>query len=173
MEKIFYTDKNLVPSSLEQVKELLASHFAVKNGVFARTENGKPYLQDEKTLFFSVSHTDEKWFVAFCDQNVGLDAESLSRTPNLSVLVKRFTAEEREEILSVKDFLTLWTVKESCIKWLGETLSHSLRKLSYTKGRLRYEGLELPVKITNLEVDGHILSVCSERDFSSVEIIQV
>ncbi len=174
MEKIFYTDKAHVSSSAEKVSELLERYFKIKRAVIARTENGKPYLQSPALpLFFSVTHTEERWFVAFSDENVGLDAESCARQPNLSLLLKSFTAAEREEIANAKEFLLHWTTKESAVKWLGETLSNSLRKLTYAKGVLRYEELELPVKITHLEIDGHILSACSERDFSSAEIIRV
>ncbi len=173
MEKIFYTDRRLVPSSTEKVKEILATHFGVEKGVIAHTECGKPYLQGGNSLFFSVSHTDEKWFVAFCDENVGLDAESCRRPLHLPLLLKRFSSTEREEIRTNEDFLLHWTAKESAVKWLGETLSNSLRKLTYCKGELLYEQLPLPVFITNLSLEGHILSVCCERDFSSVEIIKL
>ncbi len=174
MEKIFYTDKHLVSSSINAVKELLARYFNVKNAAIARTENGKPYLESPALpLYFSISHTDEKWFVAFSGENVGLDAEISTRQPNIPLLLRRFSAEEREEIHNPREFLLHWTAKESAVKWLGETLSHSLRKLHFTKGCLKYEGLELPVQITHREIDGHILTICSERDFSSAEIIRV
>ncbi len=173
MEKIFYTDRSLVSSSAKKVKEILASYFAITNATIARTESGKPYLNGIDGLFFSVSHTDEKWFVAISNQNVGLDAEPLSRKPNLPLLLKRFSSAEREELQSEKDFLLHWTVKESAVKWLGETLAHTLSKLDYYKGGLFYQGLELPVSITNIELEGHILSVCCEKDFSSATIIKV
>ncbi len=173
MEKIFYTDRRLVSSSAEKVQEILAAHFGVEKGLIARTESGKPYLEGNSSLFFSVSHTEEKWLVAFSNQNVGLDAELLNREFNLPLLLKRFSPAEQAEMQNPRDFLLHWTVKESAVKWLGDTLSHSLRKLTYTKGELRYEGLQLPVKITNIEWEGHILSVCGEGDFSSAEILKV
>ncbi len=173
MEKIFYTDKSLVSSSTQKVKEILAAHFAITNATIARTETGKPYLNGIDGLFFSVSHTDEKWFVAFSNKNVGLDAETLSRKPNLPLLLNRFSPAEREEVQSERDFLLHWTVKESAVKWLGETLARTLNKLEYYKGGLFYQRLELPVYITNVELEGHILSVCCEKDFSSATIIKV
>ncbi len=160
-------------SSAEKVNEILATHFAITNATIARTETGKPYLNGIDGLFFSVSHTDEKWFVAFSNQNVGLDAEALSRKPNFPLLLKRFSSAEREEIQSEQDLLLHWTVKESAVKWLGETLAHTLNKLDYYKGGLFYRGLELPVSITNIELEGHILSVCCEKDFSSATITKV
>ncbi len=174
MEKIFYTDKHLVLSSTEMVTRILDRYFNVKNAVIARTENGKPYLHSPTlSLHFSISHTNEKWFVAFCSENVGIDGEKSDRQVNIPLLLKRFTVEEREEIVDGREFLLHWTAKESAVKWLGETLSHTLRKLTFVKGRLRYEGLELPVEITHREIDGHILTICSERDFSSAELIRV
>ncbi len=172
MEKIVYVEPSRFSSSVEGVTEILRTHFNIQSPTIARTENGKPYLQSPALpLFFSVSHTKAGLFIAFCDENVGLDCELCSRELNLPLLLKRFSQAEREEISSTRDFLVHWTVKEAAVKWLGETLASTLSKLAYVKGRLYYEGLELPVKITTLEINGHILSTCSERDFSTAQII--
>ncbi len=172
MEKIFYAEPSRFPSSTEAVKEILRSHFNIINPTLAKTESGKPYLQSPALpLYFSVTHTKEGLFIAFCDQNVGIDGELLSRKVNLPLLLKRFSQREREEITSQRDFLLHWTVKEAAVKWLGETLASSLQKLTFVKGALFYESLELPAHITHLEIGGHILSVCSERDFSAAQII--
>ncbi len=173
MEKIFYMDASRFPSSTAAVEYILSTRFQ-ERATIARTENGKPYLQNTtRRLFFSVSHTKKTTFIAFSDENVGVDAELIDRDVRYPAIVKRFPVEEREEITSVESFLTHWTVKESAVKWLGGTLAHDLGKLSFTKGVLLYQNVEIPVYRTTLRINGHILTVCSERDFTHAELIQV
>ncbi len=173
MEKLFYADETAFPSSKAALEYIFAEYFKIPNPKLARTENGKPYWEDGNSLFFSVTHTKGALFIAFSDKNVGVDAERLNRAIDLPALLKKFPPHERTEIASAEDFLRHWTVKESAIKWLGGTLAHDLKKLSYLKGVLRYSGLEIPLPIFQTTVDGHILSVCSERDFSNAEVIKL
>ncbi len=173
MEKIFYADISTFPSSQAAIEHILAAHFGIFDGKIVKTENGKPYLQNYTRLFFSVSHTKSKLFIAFSDENVGVDAEELERKCNLPTLLKKFSEVERNEIRTTDDFLTHWTVKESAVKWLGGTLAHDLKKLTFFRNALCYEHLQIPVKITIKRLDGHILSVCSERDFSDAELISL
>ncbi len=174
MEKIFYAELSAYPNSQAALTYILEKYFALPSARLARTENGKPYLENiHSPLHFSVSHTKTRLFIAFCDENVGIDAENGSRQVDLPPLLKRFPVEERAEIGSTEDFLRHWTAKEAAVKWLGGKLAHDLRKLAYIQGRLRYEQLELPVYLTSLRIGDCLLSVCSERDFSEAELIQV
>ncbi len=170
MEKIFYTNTTAYPSSTDAVKDILVRFFQVDEPQILRTESGKPYLANGQ-LFFSISHTKEGLFIAVCDQNVGIDAEKLHREVNLPLLVKRFSSAEQKSIGSTADFLAVWTAKEAAVKWLGGTLASDLRNLVYLRNRMYYKNLELPVCLTRREYAGHILSVCSERDFSLANVI--
>ncbi len=151
---------------------MLDTRYGIREAVIERTENGKPYLRDIP-LFFSVSHTRSKLFIALSDANIGIDAEETMREVNYPLLLKKFPVEEGEEIGSAEDFLRHWTVKESAIKWLGGTLAHDLQKLSFVKDRLTYGGLDIPVYITTKRIDGHIVSLCSERECADVELISL
>lgn len=174
MEKIFYADKAAFPNSISAVKKILSTYFGVTTPKICRTENGKPYLEHpEKMLFFSVSHTKTSLFIAFSDENVGLDAESLDREVDYLPILRRFSVEERSEIECVEDFLRHWTAKESAVKWLGGTLAHDLNKLTYVKGVLHYKELELPLHLTTMFFQNHVLSVCGEKDFSQAEFISL
>ena len=115
----------------------------------------------------------EKIFVAFADQNVGIDAELTSRQINLPLLLKKFPPAEGIEIKNTEDFLRHWTIKESAIKWLGGTLAHDLDRLSYIKEQLFYNGTEIPVFITQKTIENHVVSVCSERNFKNAKIIYI
>lgn len=171
MEKIFYTQKNKFPSTEDALRYILPRYFDRENAEIYRNENGKPYLTDSQGLFFSVSHTKEMLFLAFSDENVGIDAELLEREIRLELLLKRFPQEERLEIFDKRDFLRHWVVKESAVKWLGGTLARDLDKLLFYKNELFYNDVQIPVFLTLKEISGHILCVCGERNFEKAEII--
>ncbi len=173
MEKIFYTDKSAYPDSRTAVQHVLSKYFNLKSAAIERNEHGKPFLVNgnELPLFFSVSHTGNRLFIAFSDENVGIDAENLSRQPDYLPILKRFPPEERKEILSPAHFLRHWIIKESAIKWLGGSIAHDLYKLRFVENRLFYGEIEIPVRLTFHSFESYILAICSERDFSSAEWI--
>ena len=140
-----------------------------------RNENGKPFLENggEYSLFFSVTHTADMLYIAVSDENVGIDAESLSRMPDFLPIVKKFDAEERAKIRSTSDFLYHWTAKESAVKWLGGSIARDLFKLRYVKEKIYYGEIELPAKLVFFKRNGILIAVCGERDFSNAEFIDI
>ena len=175
MEKIFYTDKSAYPDSQTAVKRILSEYFHLKDVEITKNEHGKPFLKNgnEFSLFFSVSHTRNKLFIAFSDQNVGIDAEHSARKTDYLPIIKRFAPDEQKEILSHNDFLRHWVAKESAIKWLGGSLAHDLKKLRFVGNRLCYGEIELPVNLVFRSFENFLIAVCSERDFSNAELISV
>ena len=173
MEKIFYTDKSAYPNSETAVKYVLAEYFHLKNVEIVKNEHGKPYLENGRdiSLFFSVSHTENRLFIAVSDENVGIDAESLTRQIDYLPIIKRFAPEERKEILSAIDFLRCWVAKESAVKWLGGSLAHDLHKLRYFSSRLFYGEIELPTHLVFHTLENYLIAVCGERNFGCAEFI--
>lgn len=166
-------DKKQFSSSEGAVKTILSIFFKIENPVIARNKNGKPYLENHMELFFSVSHTNEKLFIAFSDKNVGIDAEPLNRSIQLRSLLKKIPAIEQPEIQTPQDFLIHWTARESAVKWLDSTLAEELKKLVFVKRILQHtDGNHLP-RITQLFIENHSVSVCCERDFSTAEQIHI
>lgn len=146
-------------------------YFSVSSTKIKRTENGKPYLESENGLFFSVSHTDSMLFIAVSDCNVGLDAENEDRKVNYTAIVKKFSLHEQSEIVSNIDFLKNFTAKESAVKFLGGKLALDLNKLQVINGEIVYNNSPLPAILSYPVFDGYILAVCCEKDFSSAEFI--
>lgn len=173
MEKIFYTDKSAYPDSESVIKRVLSEYFNLKNTIIIKNEQGKPFLKDgrERSLFFSVSHTENRLFIAFSDENVGIDAENISRQVDYLPIVKRFSPEERKEILSPADFLWHWVAKESAIKWLGGSLAHDLHKLRFVENRLFYGEIQIPTHLVFHTFENYVLAICSERDFTNAKWI--
>ncbi len=169
MEKIFYADKRKFSSTTAAVQKILFDFYHVDGVHIVKNENGKPYIENPPfPLFLSVSHTDNALFIALSCENVGLDAERLDRKVAHGAIIAKFDKTEQAEIASNEAFLMHWTAKESAIKWLGGTLAHDLKALSFIDGKLTYKSVELPVSPTFIRFDNYLLSVCCEKDFTGI-----
>ena len=171
MEKIFYADKSAYSTSEEAVQQLLSRHFGINNAIITRNENGKPFLhvsRDSK-LFFSISHTKDYLFITFSQNNIGIDAESLTRNIDYLPIIKKFHIDEQITIKSQKDFLYHWTAKESTIKWLGGSIAKDLKNLIFIDNQMKYKGISLPVFFHFQEFNGHIITLCSENRIKNIQ----
>lgn len=173
MKKIFIADKTAFPTSEQAVLHVVSVYFNIDNAKIVRGDHGKPFLSvnGETPFFFSVSHTKDKLFIAFSNDNVGIDAECKTRDVAFLPIIKRFSLQERQQIVDTLSFLKNWTTKESAVKWLGGSLAHDLYKLCLQNGTLVYNDIPLPAVLTAFDLDGILLTVCSERDFSDAEFI--
>ena len=168
MEKIFFADKSAFTTEAA-LKKIFSEYYGKNNVEILRTKNGKPYVQNAP--FFSVTHTKNRLYIAFSNEEVGLDAEALSRSTNYANIVKKFHPMEQEEISNTEDFLRHWVVRESAVKYLGGTIARDLHKLRFSNGNLTYENKAFPAKITFLQHEGFILAVCGNGDFSNAPFI--
>lgn len=78
---------------------------------------GKPYLSHSK-FFYNISHSKNIVVCALSDNEVGIDIQFLEKMdilPIISLLHKK----EQKQIHSLEDFIKLWTIKESYLKFLG------------------------------------------------------
>ena len=168
MINVFYAKRNEFNSSSEMLKKILNDRFSVFEYEIFKNENGKPFLRfsspTASSLFFSVSHTPAAYFIAVSDGNIGIDAEECTRKLDYPPILRKFPEIERESIKSDKDFLILWTVKESVIKWLGGTIAKDLKKICYMNRKTTFNGLEIPLKITQKQLYEHYVCVCSEKN---------
>jgi phosphopantetheinyl transferase len=171
MEKIFYTTLGKYANSETAVKEVFKQFYGIENAKILRNEHGKPFLQAENTLHFSVSHTEDLLFIAVANENVGIDAEKLTRSVQYLSILRKFSENERKKIENSTDFFTNWTAKEAAIKWLGGTISNDLSKLELVGGRLFYNQKELPVICSRLILFNHTIAVCCKQDFHQAETI--
>lgn len=89
------------------------------------TERGKPYFADH-SLFFSISHTKNHVFCALSEQDIGIDAEELTRTIRPELASKILSPQELAQYEAAPDknraLLTFWVLKEAAAKLTGEGL---------------------------------------------------
>lgn len=120
---------------------------------FERGEHGKPRLTDEP-LFFSLSHSHGRTFLAVAQEEIGLDAEWRGR-PLPRAYLSRLTPAEREE-----DFFRLWTAKEAYVKFRGGTLADMLPALRFEHGVLLGHGTPVSASLAFCDADGYALALC-------------
>ncbi len=102
---------------------------------FAVGDRGKPKLSGphiSQALYFNLTHTRGLVACALGRQEVGIDAECLSRQINPALAHRYFAPFEQNYLNEIpesdvnREFLKIWTLKESYIKALGAGLSRGL-----------------------------------------------
>lgn len=148
---LFYTTSQV--SSSDFVTKILRKYFAIKNPVYYRNENGKPYLADN-SLYFSLSHSGGITAAAVCEREVGLDIQAETGRKCPSVLSRLTEAEKKE------NFFYLWTAKEAYVKLRGSTLAADLPSLEYKDAALYHNKKKVPYRFLRYRVGDVLFCVC-------------
>lgn len=132
-------------------------------GTLAYGVDGRPYLEGAD-FDFNITHTDRAVFCAIArsadDGRVGIDAERVDRVSTLRsmALAERwFTGEERRRFAkapTTETFLSVWTRKESLVKWTGEGM-RALRSEDTTTAGERHG-----VQFTDYRVGDTAITLC-------------
>lgn len=103
-----------------------------------RDEMGKPYLKNN-AIFFNVSHSGEYLAIAVSDGPVGID---IQKGRNIREGMYRRVVRQEEQALigreRQRDFLRLWTLKESFVKAEGKGLRIPMKEYFFVKEKDRY-----------------------------------
>ena len=146
--------------------------FGIENFETEIGENGKPFLKDNKNIFFNISHTDGGVAVVADESPVGIDIQDI-----LSVregVVERCFSESEKELISKstspeKEFTRLWTLKESAVKFSGETVAF-LKNYCFENDEKSFE--KYGRNFTTFERKNLFVSVCGAREFSEIKEIK-
>ena len=118
---------SLSPAALEALLRAPAPHTET-------AAHGKPYLTDDPTLFYSLSHSGDLAALALSDENVGLDLQRARPLRGMELADRFFTAEDSALLGQCEDeaaraalFFRMWTVKEAYIKYTGRGMAETLR----------------------------------------------
>jgi len=116
------------------IRKIIMDRFSVENKdiCFSFNRFGKPLFTSFEEFNFNLSHSGS-WVVCGVDKNkIGVDVEEVKSIDfNISDLF--FSEREKEYLAARMDydtFYSIWSLKESYIKMLGEGLSHPLNNFS-------------------------------------------
>lgn len=137
---------------------------------FKKGEFGKPYIENDDSFYFNVSHTDCAVAVAVSDREVGVDIEKIKQA-DLNVSNRFFSDAEKKFVNLIPDqsnnrFFEIWTKKEAYVKCSGKGFSlpfDSFNVLEY----------KISERIKSMYIDGYVISVCGEikdDDFEFTEL---
>lgn len=145
------------------------SSLGIRDDEIKYTKSGKPVLDEQKGIYFNLSHSGKMVICAFSDRNIGADTEEVRHFEDS--LVKRiFTENEISSVRGERDrYLTrLWTAKESLMKYMGTGLGTDPRKIDISgeeKLRARLCGEEYKgISFSCFDEGNYAVTVCSEYD---------
>ena len=168
MIDIYYTYAHI--DSERFTKFILARYYNIPNAEICKTINGKPYLKNDK-VFFNASHSKGLMALAVGKSEVGLDVESLSGKPRPAVLSK-FTAREKNEILTLSDFYVHWTARESYIKYIAGTLAAMWRRVEFYGKKIYFLNKPTDVPVMQFTLEGYSFSICGNFSKYSIKKIE-
>ena len=141
-----------------------------------RDEMGKPYLEG-KTLHFNVSHSGEYLAIVISKYRVGIDIQEPKFIKD--GMFRKVVQPEEDCLIGEdrqKDFLRLWTLKESFVKAEGKGLRIALKDYYFEKENdeylVNYGGQRMPwtFNIEETLVEGYFISVCGRESEVSYEL---
>jgi 4'-phosphopantetheinyl transferase len=163
------------------LRYVLCHKFGFKNEEIQilKSEEGKPYIKGYP-IHFNISHSGDYVACAFSEQEVGVDIEQIKKVD--MTMAKRFFSKNEWTDLFAKNeeehidhFFSLWTLKESYIKWLGKGMSVPLDLFSF---KITKEGITIIDANRSVRpyfkqfiIDDYKVAVCSNVDGFSYEIV--
>ena len=94
---------------------------------------GKPYLSCSPQVYFNISHSGGYGVCAISCRPCGVDIQEIRPIKSRRMIFRTIIDIRIEQILeaedSTREFIKLWTYKESCIKLSGEGLQKELKDL--------------------------------------------
>lgn len=147
--------------------------------IFEYDENSKPKLKGSGNLFFNISHSCEYTAVAISDKPIGVDIEKI-RPVRQTVINKVCSRTElgylKGSTNEQRDFIKLWTLKESFLKAVGTGIIDNMKNYSFTveENKAYMANKKINAQII-CDVDGYIISVVElpeRKEKTKSELIQ-
>ena len=131
--------------------------------VFARNENGKPYVLNAN-VFFSISHSGDTVACAVSEKEIGIDVE---KNKNIRLKVAEKFANESEMRYIGEDinrFFEIWTLKEAFFKCKGTGLGSDIKSVCFeiSNGNISCSENGYDLFFEKL-TDGYTCSVCIKK----------
>lgn len=160
------------------------------------SENGKPYLADYPSLFFSLSHSGNYAACAIAEKEIGLDIQE-HRKIKEGLENRFFTQEEIRRLNEIKRpeaaptdsqayraaFFQIWSGKESYLKYTGLGMKQALNGffIDTVTGRVREKAVE-EEKETGREVaclsffsgiPGYSCCLCMQKEIRKIRVKEI
>ncbi|MDO5100704.1 MAG: 4'-phosphopantetheinyl transferase superfamily protein [Eubacteriales bacterium] len=144
---------------------------------------GKPFFREGKGIEFSISHCPGWVLCALSEERIGIDIEKIADFP--ASMVRRVLSPEEQnwlegchEAVYAEAFYSLWTAKESCLKWSGKGFYQDPRDViieygDWNQGASQWRGEILdqaPLYTHQRKWDKDcIISICCEKKEVEIE----
>ncbi len=132
---------------------------------------GKPYIKENNSFHYNLSHSGNWVVIAYGDTEVGIDVEKICMDAGKEDLIRRyFTPDEQAYVCDTKEltprrFFEVWTGKESYLKYLGTGLQKNLASFSIFS-------LEPEVQLYHrILPGGYSLSLCTTDNETRFELL--
>lgn len=165
MACVYFAERERFADGADFIGFVFHSRYGFGEIELRKTPNGKPCLSGAPHEI-SLSHTKTHLFLAVSDRPVGIDAEPLDREIDYAPVLKKFSPQERELVKNRRDFLALWTAKESVVKLFGGTLAHDLKKIVCDTSENKALYGNIPVYLKRAVLAGHIVALAAKTPLS-------
>ena len=92
---------------------------------------GKPAFADLPGLHFSISHCRQEWICLIAGAPVGIDIEQPHPCRQEAITRRFFHPREQAWLTQYPEaFFSLWTAKESVVKWSGKAIGEDFSRFS-------------------------------------------
>ena len=132
---------------------------------------GKPYLSRGK-FFYNISHSKKIVVCALSDNEVGIDIQFLEKM-DISPIISLLHKKEQTQIHSLEDFIKLWTIKESYLKYLGTGLYKPLNSFYIENNCIFDNKIKTKYKTFKLQKNYWITVVSNNLDANNLIIKKV
>ncbi len=124
---------------------------------------GRPIFKENSLPFFSVSHSGDLWVCAISARRVGLDIQRITSQRNTPAITRRFFHPEETAFLEqngYQGFFSVWTAKESYVKYTGDGIDDRFSRFSAVEGSLLSNNIN-GLRLHHIEFDtAYAMCIC-------------
>ena len=103
---------------------------------YGLTASGKPYFENKKNIYFSISHSKDIVGVAFSEKDVGFDVQVVKNVSD-KIYNRVLSDSEKEDAFSAQNeneklnnFFRYWVMKEAILKRDGTGIKSDIKSVS-------------------------------------------
>jgi len=135
---------------------------------FCYSPEGKPFLTNYPSVYFNLSHCHDAVICCISDSEVGVDIETVGQYDDeLSKAIcndeeYQWVTASSDMVQRAKRFTSLWTQKESIVKWRGTGIDCDPREIR-TGTLPDIQNLDFQIVSVYYPVENFYISVCKRK----------